>query len=385
MTRRSARGLVVRVAIVLVVSFLGAEIGLRVFGVGAFHPSGYPAGMWEHDDVLSFRLKPDFEGDMEGDALHAIRTNADGFRDDPFGPKEPGVFRVAALGDSFGFGHNVLAEESYPERLEALLTNDARRVEVLNLGVPGYNTLQELEQLQLLGETLELDLVLLGCYLGNDISGNLESRVARTRVRYGVLIQADPGESDASVTWRATLNNYCRLWRVYRQWNQRRNLRSLEQDAGALRGMFCENLQWSAGVAFEILRREPTPDGAEAYAITRNTLRELARHSREELGVPFALVLIPSPYQYHPAAFAAVGTQCGFDLEDYDVDYPQRELAAAGEADGYPVLDLTPALRRWCVEHPGEKPYFDVHLDQAGHLLAAEEIAAFLEREGLTP
>lgn len=59
-------------------------------------------------------------------------------------PKD--VFRIAVVGDSFTYGGSLTFDDSFPKRLERMLNLNIvqKKVEVMNLGVPGYNTLQEL-------------------------------------------------------------------------------------------------------------------------------------------------------------------------------------------------------------------------------------------------
>jgi lysophospholipase L1-like esterase len=374
------RRALVLVPLVLVVTLLLAEGVLRLLGVSAPTPGGYPRGMYVADEVTGYALARDFAGDMlRGEETIPLRTNADGFRDAPFEPKQSGELRVLALGDSFGFGHFVLAEESYPELVEQALSTDDRPVEVLNLGVPGYCTRQQLAQLAALGPELEPDLVVLGLYLGNDVSENLESSLRRTTARSGFMVRAELDESDLAVTVRAGLNTHSRIWRAIRSGQRAQEL----PEGEALRDAACELVQWSPGVALEVLRTEETERVAQAVAITRELLADLARHCREVLQVPFALVLIPSPHQYHPVIWDAVAGPCGFAADDYDLDRPQRALLALGTELGFPVLDLTPALRAHCAADPAASVFFDVHFNQAGHALAAREVATFLTAEGL--
>src|SRR5687768_17045225 len=67
-----------------------------------------------------------------------LRFNSLQFRDEEFGPRRPGVRRVAVLGDSFTEGQGVKEADTYPRRLEALLNEaDPGGWEVMNWGRRG--------------------------------------------------------------------------------------------------------------------------------------------------------------------------------------------------------------------------------------------------------
>lgn len=75
---------------------------------------------------------------------------------------DPGALRILALGDSITYGVGLAASDTYPERLRAALTaRTGRRVEVLNLAVPGYNTAQQNAAYAEVASTLRPDVVLL--------------------------------------------------------------------------------------------------------------------------------------------------------------------------------------------------------------------------------
>jgi hypothetical protein len=99
------------------------------------------------DPVLLYEMRPNVRTDALG---IATATNSLGFRDRDYAiPKPPGVLRIAGVGDSIAFGLDVPLERTFQKRIEsrigALLPG--RAVEVVNLGVPGYNTVQEYENL----------------------------------------------------------------------------------------------------------------------------------------------------------------------------------------------------------------------------------------------
>jgi len=98
-----------------------------------------------------------------------VTYNERGLRDRPILPKGKEEFRVLALGDSIVFGWGVPQDQIFPVRLEQLLERRmGRPVRVINSGVGGYNTVQEVAYFKEEGITFQPDLVLL-TYVENDI------------------------------------------------------------------------------------------------------------------------------------------------------------------------------------------------------------------------
>jgi lysophospholipase L1-like esterase len=96
------------------------------------------------------------------------QTNALGFRGREYAAaKPPGAWRVVGLGDSVMFGWGVDQDAIYMSLLERQLAAERPGVEVLNLAVPGYNTLQEAAVLEAKGLALAPDVVLVN-YALND-------------------------------------------------------------------------------------------------------------------------------------------------------------------------------------------------------------------------
>ncbi|MBI5708799.1 MAG: hypothetical protein HZC42_00595 [Candidatus Eisenbacteria bacterium] len=82
--------------------------------------------------------------------------------------RPPGTWRLLALGDSFTFGLGVPQESTCVRHLERDLARPGGpRVEVINTGWTGYNTVEERAVLDTLGLRFQPDLVLLG-YCLND-------------------------------------------------------------------------------------------------------------------------------------------------------------------------------------------------------------------------
>lgn len=116
-----------------------------------------------------------------------FRHNAQGMRSDreyAF-TKPPGVTRILGLGDSFTQGYEVEVEETYLYRLERLLRDRGLNVEVLNLGVSGFGTAEELILLREYGTRFDPDVVIVG-YFTNDILDNVRSNLFRLDERGGL-------------------------------------------------------------------------------------------------------------------------------------------------------------------------------------------------------
>lgn len=121
-------------------------------------------------------------GDVNGEMIvpeyrHRFTTNSQGFR----GSKEytlqkpTGIFRIITLGDSVTLGHGVADDETFSAVLERTL-GEAIPTEVINMGVSGFGTAEELLQLRHVALQYQPDLVVLA-YFPNDPYNNMVSKL----------------------------------------------------------------------------------------------------------------------------------------------------------------------------------------------------------------
>jgi hypothetical protein len=103
-------------------------------------------------------------------------SNSRGLRDAREFPyaKPAGTLRVLVLGDSHTQGYEVRQEATFSAVLERYLARRGVRAEVLNAGVSGFSTAEELAYLENEGYKYQPDVVVLGFY-ANDFEDNLKA------------------------------------------------------------------------------------------------------------------------------------------------------------------------------------------------------------------
>lgn len=120
--------------------------------------------------ALIYELRPGLERDF---GHRHVRINNAGMRDvrEYLEAKGTNTFRIVGLGDSGMFGWDVEQEDPYLAVLGRSLNarGDGRTYEVLNFGVPGYNTQLELEMLKCRALAYGPDVVVVG-WCDNDFN-----------------------------------------------------------------------------------------------------------------------------------------------------------------------------------------------------------------------
>jgi len=121
------------------------------------------------DPDLIFRHPRSWQSRYQG---ADVRYNEMGLRDDPIGPKSKGEYRILFLGDSVPFGWGVAQDQIFTARLQRLLAAKSEHlIRVINTGVGGYDTVQEVTYFKSVGLALKPDMVAL-LYVSNDVEIN---------------------------------------------------------------------------------------------------------------------------------------------------------------------------------------------------------------------
>jgi lysophospholipase L1-like esterase len=165
------RGILVNLSLIVISTFvaLGAsEIVLRVMGFKPMYVSPERDRFWKYDPVLGWVHQPGQEGIFETPQFRTVvRINGNGLRDGTHTyQRQNDSKRILVLGDSFAWGYGVEESDRFSQRLEKSLD-----VEVINAGVSGYSTDQELLWYRNEGIKYVTDLVILEL-AGNDVGDN---------------------------------------------------------------------------------------------------------------------------------------------------------------------------------------------------------------------
>lgn len=364
--RRHAFGNALLVAVSAAVGVAAVEAGLRLFFpqplLESYRVADAGGPLTRRDPEIGWTLKPDVAG-LQGPAAWeaGLTTNADGFRDGAHAAaKAPGTYRVIVLGDSFVFGSGVPQAAVLTRRLAARL---GPGFEIVNLGVPGYGTDQELLTLRRWGKRLAPDLVVAG-FFWNDVMENASAEIyGMTKPRFtlegGRLVPHPPaGVSAPSALARldATLLASSHLWSLVRN--------GLSSAGGTGREPTEDR-----PVSIDLSLKNPPASREPQFALTFALLEELRREA-EALGVP--LVVFSAPPRFLVDDAVAVRTLKIYGLSPDALDEDGfRRVREACAARGIAFVDLLPGFRREAAA--GARLFLPtgIHWSAAGHDAAA--------------
>lgn len=125
---------------------------------------------------VGYTWKPNFDGTAFGVPL---KTNSLGFRGTEWSlEKKNNTVRVAIIGDSHAFGYGVAFENTVGEKLAVLLNKPGDKTyEVLNFGVSGHNSRQELAVLRSYALQFKPDIILvIPCSNDHEEALNVDSQ-----------------------------------------------------------------------------------------------------------------------------------------------------------------------------------------------------------------
>jgi len=293
-----------------------------------------------------------------------IVMNKEGFFDSPHAvAKPPGKKRILFLGDSFTIGFGITRENRYTDRIQRILGSG---YEVINMGMWGWSTDQELLVLKEKGLQYSPDVVVLAMFLDDISNCHLFSvneglfLKPRFSLAGGNALELGnvpvPNNRTKSVLYNIMLTRFYKL----------RNRMELGSEFERL-GLFAI---FDRAYAREFRYTLPLRLVSETHALLK------AKQ------IKFLLVVIPYMDQFLDKKIAAAGKgYFGIPPERLDLGLPQKIVKLYCKKEGIPVLDLMPAFS---ARYGREKLFFnrDLHWTIAGHRLAARTIVEQLQTQG---
>jgi hypothetical protein len=344
-----------------------AELGVRLAApkpVGLSHQDRY--GLALHYAGIT-RYLPQYG--------HKVSFNSAGMRDrEHTFEKHAGTFRILLLGDSFMEALQVPADSMLATLMEQDLTRAAGRpVEVINGGVSGWGTGDELRYLTRYGLAYHPDLVVVAMTLHNDVSDNL--RREWYTMKDGALVDRDPQPKSwlqfKVLQLKAFLATRVQLYQLARR---ARNRDEMQQVAQALNSH-----------VVELFTVPKPPDIALGWQLTDRLLGAI-RDTSNAMGSQMAVVLLPLRYQLADTAFASFVKHAEVAPDRMGMYQPQTTVKHMTDSLHIPVVDLLPAFQQWTAA--GKAPLYldwDGHWNDAGHRLAANVVVQNLVAANLIP
>ncbi len=155
---------------VIIILFL---IVLLIVKLNIFYQADSELFITKSDNIiLAYEYKTDIR-------VHHYNINADGFRDSVRNFEKTSK-RILIIGDSItgGYGSDIV----FNKILEELYLNNSQNIEVMSLAVEGYNAVQEIELLELLGLKYSPDIVILQSALNDLEDHNLEMVLSDSQI-----------------------------------------------------------------------------------------------------------------------------------------------------------------------------------------------------------
>ncbi len=389
----------------LFVGLLIAEIALRIAGYS------YPV-FYTTDIDRGYALLPRAEGWYRRENKVYVRINSEGLRDREHSKiKPPRTVRIAVIGDSYAEALQVPQERAFwsvlEKRLQSCEAFHDRQVEVINFGVSGYGTAQELITLRRRVWDYAPDIVLLAVTTNNDITDNSRALKRTDEIPYfihreGQLSLDDSFQQTSAFRLRnSTLNQLGRWIREHL-----RVIQAIHEGHGAIKAALAarrarattDNAQPTPPQNTALQAKEAIGGAATSdelgidnmiYREPADAVWKDAWQVTEEL-----MLLMRDEVQQHGAKFFVVTLSNGGQVlptragrEDFarrvgatDLFYPDLRIKALGEREGFPVWNLAPSLQAYAEQHGVFLHGFgrDIgngHWNEAGHQVAGELIA----------
>jgi hypothetical protein len=334
-----------------------------------------------YDALLGWAGIPNATGTFEWlDCRHEVRQNRFGWRGPAYEPGVAAAPRLVVLGDSFVWGFGVEEDEIFTRVLER---ESPAPIEVVNMGVAGYGTDQELLAWRERGHEWGAQGVLLAITTYTDLYDDIFAerdgypkpffrlepdgslRLANVPVprRGGEWEQKAVGVHYGHGRVLAELASHSAVVSLALEAASRQPaLRRLLEQSNALPPRL-GGYDWER----DLYRRPLDTRHRAAWALLFALVRELQGDVKRE-GGRLSVLLVPSVVEVYPELWAEFAAKTGGDL---DPGLPNRLLHENLDHAGLTVIDPLPALRDAGRRDPNLYFPANRHWTAAGHRIVA--------------
>jgi len=388
---------------VLISCFVVLELFFRIFdinedsGVKNFQTEGDYWWQISDNPILLYETKPNtkFKGGRS--------TNKDGFwrygHQDISREKEDNTYRILVFGDSITFGYGVSPKRNYTTRLDNNFSDNGLKgnnVEVINAGVSGYNTLQEVELFRQKGAHYNPDLLIIGfCFNDAVINSSemlqLNMELNKQLKKYGKRMEVPFNKPKGGFT--AYLAGKSELFSFFYKRLEKKETNNNYQDA--ILSLAKENQEKyrkkdvDEKKFFELQKNNSAL--LKNLDITKENLRDQNWGNHYAMWAMDRSESIKGWSRVEYAADLLKETQKGNDFEvlivifpmllDYD-NYPFGDVHSFFQSEfenmGFNVLDLLPYYSKRDVNELYTKQRDTIHPNKLGHKIAADAIFNYI-------
>ncbi len=384
------RELVLAAAVFLTLPLLG-EVALRV------SKSHFEPQLYAPNRDRGWTLRPGVSGIVSTETPQFVRINSQGFRDREHSIEKPAnTIRIAVLGNSWTEALQVPLEKTFPAALETALSHkdcfNGKQIEVLNFGVAGYSTAQQLLTLQQTVWKYTPDVVLLAFYPARDIANNIRefnNAANPDQSPYFVYRDGELKLDDAFRSSPALQTSQIRQQNLRFVVNQHSQLlqavnalqTSLKMRIALLSAKEKAEKTGVENLEYAIYSPPSTPAMQEAWRVTEGLFEKLNEESKAH-GADFRIVVLATRPEVIPNEQDRLALEAKLGVSDFS--YADQRLQNIAADHRIPIILLGPPLAQYAVSHHVYLNGFNVrnqgtgHWNETGHALAAQVIASEL-------
>ncbi len=376
------------------ISLVICEIALRLLG------HKYSGSTYTADPLLGWSLRPGASAWEADEGLAWTRINSHGYRDRERTAIKPwNVYRVAVLGDSYTEARQVEMDKMFTSLAEDELNRrhccGERKVEVLNFGIPGYGTGQELLLLRERVWNFCPDMIVLQFYSGNDIFNNHRAlNINSCDMAPYFLLRNGKLELDESFRQGRAfdptfiklkgigadiMNSFVLLQMVYklRRLSAQREEVARVKTEGQTVAQTDPNAPPPEYQRYLAFLPPAIPPMVEAWQVTEGLISEIHKEVRSH-NVPLLIMILPTTHQIRHDPKEHEAYRVKYKIES--LEYADDRVEQHASANGIPILRMSKPLieeaRRTGTYMAGfaNTAPNEGHFNERGHVVIAREL-----------